>query len=152
MNKKWNKRLMELASLVASWSKDDTQVGALIVDENRIVVSMGYNGIPRGCDDKMPERYVSPVKLLYAEHAERNAIYHAARLGVSVKGCIIFTTMFPCADCTKGMIQSGIVEIVTPKPYESKTWGESFKASLKMLKEAKVKVTYCEAGINDRGK
>lgn len=137
-----------MASLVATWSKDSTQVGALIVDSNRIVVSMGYNGISRGCNDTLKERHIKPTKLLYAEHAERNAIYHAARLGVSVKGCILFTTMFPCADCTRGMIQSGITEVVTPRPYESDTWGESFKASLKMLKEAKVKVTYCETQTN----
>lgn len=141
---KWNDRFIEMATLVASWSKDtNTKVGAVVVDKDRIVLSMGYNGFPRECDDSIESRFEQPVKYLFTEHAERNAIYHAARHGVSLRGCTLYATLFPCADCTRAVIQSGITEVVAPMPnIEHPKWGESFKASIAMLEEAKIKITF----------
>jgi dCMP deaminase len=128
--------------LVASWSKDtNTKVGAVIVDTDNIVLSMGYNGFPRGCDDTKEDRYEKPIKYLYTEHAERNALYHAARHGVSLKGCTLYVTLFCCADCARGIIQSGITKVVAPKPdVEHVKWGEHFKAAIDMLNEANVEI------------
>ena len=140
---KWDLRFMDVAKLASSWSKDTTKVGAVIVDNDGIVVSMGYNGLPRGCNDSIKERWLNPAKKLYAEHAERNSIYHAVRHGKPVVGCTLYSTLFPCADCAKAMIQSGIKTVVTTKPdFNNKSWGESFRAAITMLKEAKVNIRY----------
>jgi dCMP deaminase len=138
----WDSKFVELSNLVASWSKDtNTKVGAVIVDTDNIVLSMGYNGFPRGCDDTKEDRYEKPIKYLYTEHAERNALYHAARHGVSLKGCTLYVTLFCCADCARGIIQSGITKVVAPKPdVEHVKWGEHFKAAIDMLNEANVEI------------
>ena len=101
LKNKWDLRFMDMALLVASWSKDTTKVGAVIVDDDRIVVSVGYNGMARGCDDSIKERWINPVKKLYIEHSEKNAIYHATRHGKSVVGCTIYSTLFCCAECSR---------------------------------------------------
>ena len=139
---KWDIRFMEMANLVASWSKDtNTKVGAVIIDKDKIVLSMGYNGFPRGCDDSIESRFEKPTKYLFTEHAERNCIYHAARHGVSLRNCTLYVTLFPCADCTRAVIQSGITKVVGPTPdVDHHKWGESFKASLVMMEEAGVEV------------
>jgi len=138
----WDNKFIELSNLVASWSKDtNTKVGSVIVDKDNIVLSMGYNGFPRGCDDTIEDRYDKPQKYLYTEHAERNALYHAARHGVSLKGCSIYITMFCCADCARGIIQSGIQRVIAPKPdVEHVKWGSHFKAAIDMLEEANVEI------------
>jgi dCMP deaminase len=145
MENKWTARFMELAKLVASWSKDtNRKVGAIIVDQNKVVLSMGYNGFPRNVDDTIQERYEKPSKYYFTEHAERNALYHATRIGVPLKNTTIYITDFPCADCARGIIQNGIVEIITLKPdFKHLKWGESWKAAAEMFHEAKVKITYC---------
>jgi len=102
---------------------------------------MGYNGIPRGCDDTEECRYERPTKYLFTEHAERNAIYHAARHGVSLKDCKMYVTLFPCADCARAMIQSGITKIIAPEPnLDHEVWGEHFKAAIQMMEEANIEI------------
>lgn len=139
---KWDKKFIKLSKHVSVWSKDkNKKVGAVIVDSDNIVLSMGYNGIPRGCDDTDESRYERPTKYLFTEHAERNAIYHAARHGVSLKECKMYVTLFPCADCARAMIQSGITKLVAPEPnLNHEVWGEHFKAAIQMMKEANVEV------------
>jgi dCMP deaminase len=138
----WDLKFIELSNHIAEWSKDTSRkVGAVIVDKDHIVISVGYNGFPRGCDDTIDTRYERPDKYLFTEHAERNAMYHAARHGVSLKGCSIYITQFPCADCARGIIQSGIDKIIAPSPdVNHDRWGDHFKASLVMLEEAKVEI------------
>lgn len=138
----WDIKFVELSRHIAEWSKDtNSKNSAIIVDEDNIVISMGYNGFPIGCDDKIMSRYERPDKYLFTEHAERNAIYHAAKLGVSIKCCTMYVTLFPCADCARGIIQSGIKKLVSPIPdVDHERWGTHFKASLIMLEEAKVEV------------
>jgi len=144
MENKWHKRFMEKAEQIADWSKDpNRKVGSVIVNDDKIIVSQGYNGPPRGCDDSIPERLIRPKKLLYFEHAERNALYHASRLGVSVNKCTMYASLFPCADCARGIIQSGIIRLVTTRPeLGHHIWGESWTAALEMLNEAKVEIVW----------
>ncbi|MBQ9155072.1 MAG: dCMP deaminase family protein [Solobacterium sp.] len=113
----WDEYFMGLAHLSAKRSKDpNTQVGAAIIDENNRVVSVGYNGFPRGCsDDEFPwqrEGTMLESKYAYVVHAELNAILNSPR---PVRGCTLYVSLFPCNECAKAIIQSGIVRIV----YES---------------------------------
>ena len=110
----WDEYFMGLAHLSALRSKDpNTQVGAAIVDENHRVVSVGYNGFPKGCsDDVFPwerEGEALRTKYFYVVHAELNAILNSPR---SVSGCTIYVSLFPCNECAKAIIQSGIKEII----------------------------------------
>ncbi len=141
---KWDKKFMEQAKLVASWSKDTNRKnGAVIVNSDNIVLSQGYNGFPIGCNDAIESRYEQPVKYLFTEHAERNALYFAARNGVSLKGTRMYMTMFPCADCARGMIQCGITKIIAPTPdVEHPKWGEHFKVAIVLLEEANVEIEF----------
>lgn len=136
METNWDKRFMKLAEYIAEWSKyRGRHVGAVIVDDRHTVVSMGYNGAPRGCDDEDDEIYRQDVKYLYAEHAERNAVYNAAR---SLIGCTMYVMWFPCADCARAIIQSGIKAIVARRPdYSDPDWGMHFRVAKHMLETAK---------------
>ena len=139
---KWDKKFIKLCMFISEWSKDkNKKVGAVIVDDDNVVLSMGYNGIPKGCDDNIECRYEKPIKYLFTEHAERNAIYHAARHGISLKGCRIYVTLFPCADCARAIIQSGIKKIIAPEPnINHEVWGDHFKASIQMMEEANIEI------------
>ena len=111
----WDEYFMGIATLSAMRSKDpSTQVGACIVNEDKRILSMGYNGMPRCCsDDEYPwDKNDSALdsKYLYVCHAEFNAILNCA-VG-SVKGCTVYTTLFPCNECAKAIIQSGMKEVV----------------------------------------
>jgi dCMP deaminase len=140
----WDKRFFELAQHVSTWSKDrSTKVGAVIVDKENRVVSLGYNGFPTDFNDDIEERHERPAKYAYSEHAERNAIYNAARIGVTTKGCILYVLWFPCADCARAIIQSGIDTLVCERPnMDDERWGNSFHKSLEMLQECGVGVRY----------
>jgi dCMP deaminase len=148
MNKdKWHKRFFDLAKYIAKWSEDpSTQVGAVIVSSDKHIVSTGYNGLPTRVKNK-EDRWVRPDKYMYVEHAERNAIYQAARYGKSVKGCILYTTMYPCADCMRAIIQSGIKEIYTEEFFapRAKKWEKSWEAARDMAEEAGLTIfEYCK--------
>ncbi len=109
----WDEYFMGVALLAAKRSKDpNTQVGACIVDKNNIILSTGYNGFPYGCsDDIYPwERNGENTKYKYVVHAELNAILNAN--GKSLKDSILYVDLFPCNECAKAIIQSGISEIV----------------------------------------
>ena len=143
---KWDKRFMDQAISISNWSKDtNKKTGAIIVDADRTIISTGYNGQPRGCDDSVESRFESPEKYLYTEHSERNAIFHAAKHGIPLKGCTIYATYFPCADCARAIIQSGITKVFAPTPdVTHHKWGEHFKASLVMLKEANIELNFID--------
>lgn len=135
----WDEYFMGIAVLSAMRSKDpSTQVGACIVDSDRRILSMGYNGMPRCCsDDNFPWERAEGLdsKYLYVCHAELNAILNCHR--GSVKGCTVYTTLFPCNECAKAIIQSGISEVV----YKEDKYAESdsVKASKRMFEAAGVK-------------
>ena len=110
----WEEYFMGLAHLSGLRSKDpNTQVGAVIVDENNRVVSIGYNGFPSGVsDDEFPwgrEGGVLDTKYAFVVHAELNAILNSQR---SVRGCSLYVSLFPCNECAKAIIQAGIKRII----------------------------------------
>ncbi len=129
----WDEYFMGIAYLSAMRSKDpSTQVGACIVDQDHKVVSIGYNGMPIGCDDdQMPWERGEGIdsKYLYVCHAEFNAILNIR--SASLKGCSIYVTLFPCNECAKAIIQTGIKEIIYVSDKYADTDG--VKASKKMF-------------------
>ena len=87
-SEKWHYRFMEVARLIATWSKDpNTKTGAIVVGPDREIRATGYNGLVRGVNDDIPERMERPTKYDFFEHAERNAVYNACLTGTSLKGC-----------------------------------------------------------------
>jgi dCMP deaminase len=140
----WDRYFMGLCKHVATRSKDrSTKLGAVIVDNEHATVSTGYNSFPRGIDDYVEARYERPEKYFWFEHAERNAIFGAARNGTSLRGCKIYCAWMPCADCARAIIQVGIVEVILDgELYEARAndpvWSESFKRSIQMFDEARV--------------
>jgi len=147
---RWDKRWMEMVELVSRWSKDRSrQVGAVIVDSRNVCISMGWNGFPRGIDDEVEERHDRPVKYLWTEHAERNAIYNAAAAGSKLLGCRIYLGWYPCADCARAIIQSGIGVMICVEPdWGDKTYAADFKVVEEMLREASVEVIYAEGLVS----
>lgn len=140
----WDQRWMDLATLVASWSKDRSrQVGSVIVDSRNVLVSLGWNGFPRGIDDNVDHRHERPEKYLWSEHAERNAIYNAAANGHTLRGCRLYVLLFPCASCARAIIQSGLQEVITREPdWNDSKYQYSFRASREMLREAGIAVRF----------
>ncbi len=138
----WDEYFMGVAILSAKRSKDpSTQVGACIADQDNKVVSLGYNGMPRGIsDDDLPWNKGEDIdnKYLYVCHAEFNAILNT-RAGASLKGCRIYVTLFPCNECAKAVIQTGISEII----YLDDKYHDdlNMRASRHMLTLAGVKLT-----------
>jgi dCMP deaminase len=109
----WDEYFMGVALLAAKRSKDpNTQVGACIVSQDNIILSTGYNGFPKGCsDDEYPwEREGADTKYPFVVHAELNAILNSN--GKSLKGAKIYVALFPCNECAKAIIQSGIGEVI----------------------------------------
>lgn len=144
-NNKWHKRFLSLAHEVASWSKDEsTKVGAVIMGPDRTPRSFGYNGMPRGVDDDVPERHERPIKYLYMEHAEKNAIYNCARVGIPVEGCIIYVTHFPCTSCARAIINSGLKSLVIDETCITSDYYvrsiEDIEVAKNMLEEAGIEI------------
>ncbi|MBQ9994042.1 MAG: dCMP deaminase family protein [Clostridia bacterium] len=137
----WDDYFMGVALLAAMRSKDpNTQVGACIVNEDKIILSTGYNGFPKGCsDDVYPwerEGSGNDTKYPFVVHAELNAILNAG--GKSLHGATIYVALFPCNECAKAIIQSGISEVVYLSDKYADT--DSTIASKKMLNSAGVKL------------
>jgi len=143
---RWVEYFRTLAHTVKLKSKDEnTQIGAVIVGKDKEIVSTGYNSFPRGLKDNIKERQERPEKYYWFEHGERNAIYNAARIGVSTKGCTMYLSCgIPCSDCARGIINAGITRIfcerddVTKGPH----WEENYERSWSMLEEAGINVQF----------
>ena len=142
---KWDKRFMEMAEVVATWTscaREGRAIGAVIVKDKRILTT-GYNGAPSGIlscrdkgecmRDKLGVESGTRQELCYAVHAEQNAIAQAAKLGVSVDGATIYVTHQPCTICTRIIINSGIKRIIYKHSYPD-------EFSVKLLKEAGVEL------------
>lgn len=143
----WDEYFMGIALLSSLRSKDpNTQVGACIVNEDKRIIGVGYNGLPKGCSDTdFPwerEGDFLDTKYPYVCHAELNAILNSTK---SLKDCIIYVALFPCHECSKAIIQSGIKEIVYLSDKYTNT--DSNKASKRMLDIAGVKYRKFEASI-----
>ena len=110
----WDTRFLELAQHVSGWSKDpSTKVGAVIANEQHQVLSIGYNGFPRGVEDRVSRYADRDTKLLFVAHAERNALDNAF---VDVRGATLYTSLCPCNECAKSIIQKGIRRVVSKSP------------------------------------
>jgi dCMP deaminase len=148
----WDEYFMGIALLSARRSKDpSTQVGACIVSDKNKIVGAGYNGLPMGCDDDVfpwdKTGELLETKYPYVCHAELNAILN--NIGMDLRGCKIYTALFPCNECTKAIIQSGIVEVIYLSEKYQGT--DSDKASRRMLDNAGIryrKVHTTVAGIH----
>ena len=134
-NNKWDVRFLNLAKHVSTWSKDpSTKVGAVIVDIYKRVVSVGFNGYPRGIPDNgLENREEKYAKVL---HAEINAILFSQR---SLEGCTIYVyPMAPCSQCASTIVQSGITRVVTVRPTDKliERWGEKIKIAEDIIKDS----------------
>lgn len=110
----WDQYFHNIAKAVAQKSKDPKcQVGAVVVSEDQLVLATGFNGLARGVFDGEDLLQDAKEKLRWICHAETNAIFNAARTGVSVKGCTIFVTKFPCFVCCNAIAQAGMKRIYT---------------------------------------
>ena len=143
MNLEKAQKYFKLAKYQAElFSKDPVcKVGAiLLAPDSYQILSMGYNGLPRKVKET-PERWDRPLKYKYVEHAERNAIYNASRHGTPLEGSIAVITKFPCCDCARALIQSGISVIVTETPdFNHPRWGEDFKISQELFHEVNIEI------------
>ncbi|AHB36573.1 deoxycytidylate deaminase [Spiroplasma apis] len=143
----WDTYFLAMVQLNAMRSKDpETQVGCVIVNNLNIIISTGYNGLPRGLDD---DNYPwdrngdwENTKYPYIVHAELNAILSSQR---SVDGCTLYTSLFPCNECSKSIIQSGIKKII----YSSDKYCNTTEnlVSKRMLNDANVILEYKEAVV-----
>jgi dCMP deaminase len=138
----WNKWFLGLAEYVSTASKDpSTKVGSVIVDEERRVVSLGYNGFPRGVDDTEERLNNRDLKYRIIVHAERNSLLFARG---PVKGCTIYTyPMMPCAVCASMIIQSGIKKVVAPRS-DNPRWQSDIELSMQLFTEAGVQVEFVD--------
>lgn len=144
MKMKWDLRFMALTKHVSLWSNDtSTKVGAVIV-RDKTVLSMGYNGFPRGSDDNNNKRYERPLKYDWFLHAEENAIINAARNGVNISNATMYINWFPCSKCAGMIINAGINRIVCSVEPDTNCdrFGNSFKIALEKLNECNIEINY----------
>ena len=135
----WDLRFLDLARLISFWSKDpSTKVGVLAVGFRRRILAQAYNGFPSGANDS-EERYNNrELKYDMIIHGEKNLIYNASRIGVSLEGSVVYVYgMFPCPECVKGLAQVGVVRIVFMVGFSKNTpvWEEKFGLSKAIMKE-----------------
>lgn len=130
----WDTYLFGFATQAATKSKDPTKVGAVLVGPEGEVRLTSFNGPPKGVVDS-EDRFVRPRKYLFASHAEQNLIAFAAREGIRTKGCRVYVTHQPCANCAKTLIQAGVSHIIHGDGSTSMP-EEEFEAARTMLKEA----------------
>lgn len=137
-------KYLKMAKFMANeFSKDpSTKVGAIFLrPETYEILATGYNGFPRKIDETDQNRWKRPQKYFYVEHAERNAIYNAARSGTSLLNSICIVTLFPCCDCARGIIQTGVSLVIVEKSVKaSDKWKDQWEISKEMFKEAGVQV------------
>ena len=127
------------------FSKDPhTKVGcSFLAPESLQILSMGFNGFPRGIDETIKARWERPTKYAYVVHAEENGICNACRRGTPLEGSIAVATKYPCSACARSLIQVGISTLITVAPdFASARWGEESRVSVEMFAEAGVKLIF----------
>jgi dCMP deaminase len=135
-------KFIGIAKAVAAMSKDpNTQVGAIAVNDDGVILSVGYNGFPRGVLD-LPERLCEwQTKINFSAHAEGNCIAQAARAGHRLHGStLIVSGLFPCGECAKLIINAGIRKVIAPPPRDGSKWLQSNHLAIQMFNEAGVEV------------
>lgn len=140
---KWDKRFLDLATHVSEWSKDpSTKVGSVIVAPDKRIMSVGYNGFPRGVEDSEERLNDRPTKYAFVAHAERNALDN---IDTSIRGCTMYVTLQPCPECVKSIIQRGIKKVVYRFNPERENLSNFMQYSLAMCIEAGVDVIQVES-------
>ena len=144
-SKKWDDRFIGLAKLVGSWSKDpSTQVGAVIVDKDNRIVSVGYNGFPKSVSDTQHRLLDREQKYDMMVHAEANALMFANK---SVHGCVLYTWPFqPCSRCAGLIIQSGMIKEVVTVQNTDPRWEKNFNLALQMFEESGIILEWVKDG------
>ena len=139
---KWDQRFLALAQQIAEWSKDpSSKNGCVVVGPDREIRSTGFNGLPRGVADTDERLNVRELKLQLICHAEENAVLHAARIGVSLKGCTLYCTWPPCVRCSRALIQAGISRVVYPASIQiPERWKEDCALGTLIMAEAGIHV------------
>lgn len=140
LSTKWQDYFIDTLKRTAELSEDEnTKVSAMVIDTNsKVVVSVGYNCMPRGVLHKK-ERSQRPLKYVYTSHAEVSCLTNALRLNVAVKGLTMLVTLGCCPQCTCAIINSGIGEVITPTlDYNHTSCGKDYKHSLEMMLESGV--------------
>ena len=137
--------LVELAIAAARKSPSrPRKVGAVLVSADGATTLAACNDFPAGVRD-LESRHAHPERLLWIEHAERNAIFAAARSGVGTAGATLIATFHPCADCARAIVQAGIAHLHTMVPdFSDPLWGEAFRCARAILEEGCVRVSYLE--------
>ena len=148
MYNKWDNRFIEMANLISTWSKDpSTQCGSVIVDKNKRIISLGFNGFPQNTNDD-PELYENrEEKYRRVIHAEKNAIMFAK---CDLNNCTMYVVpMPPCSQCTGMIIQSGIKRVVTIHPTldQKERWSKDIITTESMFKEANIVMDYIKIRI-----
>ena len=142
----WDELFILQAVLISQKSKDpSTKVGCVIVNDDNVILSTGFNGFPRGINEENSSRWRRPEKYNWVEHAERNAIFNAARVGVSLNNSRAYLSWEPkpCAECTRALIQAGIKEVIGPnRVFQGKGAGKHYSIdhAEEMLTEAGVRI------------
>lgn len=140
---------MEMAYCIAQLSKDQsTHIGAVVVGPDHEVRSVGYNSFPRGINDRVPERQNRPYKYFFFAHAEGNAVFNAARIGIPLLGCRMYTNGTPCDKCAQAIMGAGIKEVIVDLDWEEKftaqraleKWKQSTDITREMFAEAQIKL------------
>ncbi len=142
----WDKRYLDMADIVASWSKDpSTKIGAIAVGKKGQLLAQGYNGFPRGVED-CPNKYKDRIlKYDYIVHAEENAIYNACTNGVSLEGASMYVTGLPtCHRCAKAIIQVGIKRVFIRAKVPER-WIDSWALTQSLFREAGVYYEFFES-------
>lgn len=143
MTTNWDKRFLELATLIATWSKDSTKVGAIAVGSDKEIISTGYNGPPRGVADTIERVGLpsseNPEKLFWCSHAEENLVAHAARRGLPLLNATVYVTHYPCSTCARLLIQSGVSRVCVGSG-NTKMNPREFQVASEMFEEVKCQI------------
>jgi len=141
-------KFLPVAKTVAALSKDpSTKVGAIVLDDDYNILSTGYNGFPRGVADSENRLQNREVKLKFVSHAEANAIAQAARVGSKLHGTtLLVTSLYPCANCAKLIVQAGIKRVLAPRMNDKESinpqWFEEAAYSETIFNEGGVEVLH----------
>lgn len=138
----WDRWFLGLCKYMATASKDpSTKNGCVVVGPDREIRSTGFNGLPRDVEDTEARLTNRELKLQLICHSEENAVLHAARIGVSLKGCTLYCTWPPCVRCARALIQAGIVRVVYPQvAVIPERWQADFDLSRSIMDEAGILV------------
>lgn len=150
MDEQKARKYMSVAHAISDLSKDtSTKVGALVLGPAYEVLSLGYNGAPRGCSaDEDIRGQQRPEKYYWFSHAELNAITNAARIGTPLGGGVLVVTHPPCMDCARAIVQAGIKKVVVARPTQDfvERWREHMSRSQRLFDECGVE--YLELGVS----